>query len=164
MALPHPQQPMHCEQGPADLRTGPPVIAGPRGLSLSVGVPCLAQSSARLGRSSPPRSPTDSMKDHSKTKAQLELRLKELIERAEHVDEDLGQRGPRDWDDNALESEGDEVLDAVGLATVAEIKMIRDSLIAIDEGTYGVCTACGIAISAERLEALPEATQCRRCA
>ena len=104
------------------------------------------------------------MKDHSKTRAELEKRLKELVARAEHVDEDLAQRGPRDWDDNALESEGDEVLDAVGQATLKEIDMIRDSITAIDEGTYGACTDCGAAISAERLEALPEATKCRRCA
>ena len=104
------------------------------------------------------------MKDHSKTRAQLEKRMQDLIERAEHVDEDLAQRGPGDWDDNALESEGDEVLDAVGQATLKEIDMIRDSITAIDEGTYGVCTDCAAVISAERLEALPEATKCRRCA
>ena len=104
------------------------------------------------------------MKDHSKTRAQLEKRLQKFIARAEDVDEDLGQRGPRDWDDNAIESEGDEVLDAVGQATVAEIQMIRDSIAAIDDGTYGVCTDCGATISTERLEALPEATKCRRCA
>ena len=32
-----------------------------------------------------------------------------------------------------------------------------------DQGTYGVCEDCGEAISAERLEFLPEATRCVAC-
>ena len=31
------------------------------------------------------------------------------------------------------------------------------------QGTYGVCEDCGQAISAERLEFLPEATRCVTC-
>lgn len=104
------------------------------------------------------------MKDHSITKAKLEKRLAELISRAERVDEKLSDRGPRDWDDNSLESEGDEVLDAVGIATMEEARLIREAITAIDEGSYGVCSACGGAISAARIEALPEATMCIRCA
>lgn len=33
-----------------------------------------------------------------------------------------------------------------------------------DEGTYGVCDACGQPIGAERLEHLPAATRCVACA
>ena len=33
----------------------------------------------------------------------------------------------------------------------------------LDDGTYGICSTCGGAIAAERLEALPTTTQCLSC-
>ncbi len=33
----------------------------------------------------------------------------------------------------------------------------------IEQGTYGLCASCGKPIAAERLEALPYATQCIEC-
>jgi DnaK suppressor protein len=33
-----------------------------------------------------------------------------------------------------------------------------------DDGTYGRCDACGAAIDADRLEAVPQATRCIACA
>ena len=40
----------------------------------------------------------------------------------------------------------------------------RDALHRVDEGTYGVCENCGKEIPKERLEALPYARYCARCA
>jgi RNA polymerase-binding protein DksA len=40
---------------------------------------------------------------------------------------------------------------------------IDAALARIDEGTYGICTACGQPIGEERLEALPWTTQCIDC-
>ena len=37
---------------------------------------------------------------------------------------------------------------------------IEDALARIDDGTYGVCSACGGPIGEERLEAVPYATLC----
>jgi len=33
----------------------------------------------------------------------------------------------------------------------------------IEQGTFGICVTCGMPIGAERLEALPYATQCIEC-
>ena len=104
------------------------------------------------------------MNDYAETRATLAQRLSDLLSRAEKVDQDLAKPGPQDWDDNALESEDDEVLEAVGLATMKEARLIREAITAIDERRYGACTDCGAQISPERLQALPEATQCIRCA
>jgi RNA polymerase-binding transcription factor DksA len=41
---------------------------------------------------------------------------------------------------------------------------LERSLLALDEGTYGVCTTCGRPIGAERLEARPNARTCIACA
>ncbi len=40
---------------------------------------------------------------------------------------------------------------------------IEDALSSIDEGTYGTCGRCGVAIDNERLEAIPYTTLCIDC-
>lgn len=40
---------------------------------------------------------------------------------------------------------------------------IDAALVRLDEGTFGICQTCGNAISPERLEAIPYATQCIDC-
>jgi RNA polymerase-binding transcription factor DksA len=49
-----------------------------------------------------------------------------------------------------------------GLGENAErlLSEIEAALGRIDEGTYGICTACGRPIDADRLEAVPYATLC----
>lgn len=42
-----------------------------------------------------------------------------------------------------------------------ELDRINDSLHAIEEGTYGVCSVCGASIESDRLSALPTATTCQ---
>lgn len=43
------------------------------------------------------------------------------------------------------------------------ISRIRDSLEAIEEGTYGICEECGAEISINRLKARPIARYCIKC-
>ena len=72
--------------------------------------------------------------------------------------------GSSDWDDNAIESEDDDVLFKIGNVTANDIEEIRRAIGLIDSGRYGLCTVCGQAISNERLAALPYATRCIDCA
>ncbi|HET9141946.1 TraR/DksA family transcriptional regulator [Actinophytocola sp.] len=53
-----------------------------------------------------------------------------------------------------------------GLLAVAteELEALDAAVARIDAGTYGVCQRCGQPIAPERLEALPAATTCIRCA
>jgi RNA polymerase-binding protein DksA len=44
-----------------------------------------------------------------------------------------------------------------------EAEQVRDALRRREEGSYGICASCGQPISAERLEARPEATLCIDC-
>jgi RNA polymerase-binding transcription factor DksA len=46
----------------------------------------------------------------------------------------------------------------------ARIRMLEDALERLEQGSYGICRVCGQAISPERLEVLPEAATCIRCA
>ncbi len=104
------------------------------------------------------------MTHHATLKATLEGRLKELIARANEIDDDLSALADADWDENAIEAADDEVLERVGRATVEEIRNVRRAIDAIQAGTYGTCIECGDAIAPERLVDLPEATKCMRCA
>lgn len=46
----------------------------------------------------------------------------------------------------------------------AKLRDVERALVKLDEGTYGVCDACGTGIGAERLEAIPWAVLCVTCA
>ena len=47
--------------------------------------------------------------------------------------------------------------------TKIQIQKIDDALKAISEGTYGICDICEQPIDPERLQVMPETTQCVRC-
>jgi DnaK suppressor protein len=67
---------------------------------------------------------------------------------------------------------GDGTTEAVErLSTTAAARSLADSiadieraLVKIDDGSYGMCDACGNEIGVDRLEALPAATRCVVCA
>ncbi|MBA3911515.1 MAG: dimethylmenaquinone methyltransferase [Rhodobacter sp.] len=94
----------------------------------------------------------------------LEARLIELGARLEAIEEELDSHQNPDWEDLATERETDEVLEATGLAGLAEIPQIRAALHRIESGTYGECVQCGAEIAEARLDALPWTPFCRRCA
>lgn len=104
------------------------------------------------------------MDDLKEIKAMLEEKLRELTARIEEIDDDLSEPPDPDWSENAVESENDEVLEEIGELAVEEMKKIRSALSKIEAGTYGVCEKCDAKISVKRLEALPYATTCIKCA
>ena len=104
------------------------------------------------------------MLDMATIKTQLEQQLKTLGAKVEEIEEDLRTPRSTGWEDRATEIEGDEVLDALEDSAIAEINEIRAALKRIDEGTYEVCARCGETINEKRLEALPYAIECIRCA
>jgi len=104
------------------------------------------------------------MPSTEKLKAQLLVRLAELGNKDDEVEQELRKPPSPDWEDNATETEGDEVLEALENSALAEIQQIQRSLAKIDEGSYGIRVTCGGKIKKKRLEALPNATQCIACA
>ena len=97
-------------------------------------------------------------------KKQLQARLKELNARIDEIEGDLRTPRSASWEDRATETEGDEVLDALEDSAMAEVAEIRKALERIEDGTYGICAACGDDINEKRLQALPYAIQCINCA
>ena len=67
----------------------------------------------------------------------------------------------QDWEDNAIKSEMDQVLEGLGHAGNAEMQAIYAALARLKSGIYGVCARCGDGISEERLDVLPHTPLCR---
>ncbi|MGF1446379.1 MAG: TraR/DksA family transcriptional regulator [Pikeienuella sp.] len=94
----------------------------------------------------------------------LAERRGELSGRLGRIERALDEEPPKDWEDRASEREGDEVLEDLGTAGLAELRAIEAALKRIEEGEFGYCVACGEEIPAARLDAVPHAARCVRCA
>ena len=97
-------------------------------------------------------------------KIKLLARLKELDGRLHDIEAELEAPHSKDWDEMAVEREGEEVLEGLGEAGLQEIARIKAALQRLREGTYGECVRCGGEISAARLEVLPDTPFCKTCA
>lgn len=104
------------------------------------------------------------MTDYSDMKETLIARRAELNDRLHEIDDELEKHHSKDWDDLAIEREGDEVLESMGKSGLSEIVMIDAALSRIEAGEYGQCTQCGADITAERLAVLPYTPFCKDCA
>ena len=90
----------------------------------------------------------------------LVSRLADIQRDAQRADKPLD----RDFAEQAVERENDEVLDALETATRTEIDQIDDALQRIEQGSYGTCSLCGEPIPEGRLKILPFSDRCVSCA
>ena len=100
----------------------------------------------------------------SDIKEQLEQKLATLQGRLASIKKDVTQAHSGDSAEQAQERENDEVVDAIGNETAQSIRDLQAALSRLEEGTYGLCEACGEEIAPGRLEAIPEASRCVNCA
>jgi len=96
-------------------------------------------------------------------KKRLLARLHELESRLDGIEDTLKQPHSPDWDEQATEREGEEVLERIGVAGQREIAGIQAALQRIKTGEYGFCAACGGEISQARLDLLPATPFCKTC-
>ncbi|MEH6580901.1 MAG: TraR/DksA family transcriptional regulator [Halioglobus sp.] len=97
-------------------------------------------------------------------RAQLEESLATLQDRMQKVRKDVTREHSDDSAEQAQERENDEVIDAIGNETALSVRLIRSALDRMDDGTYGQCEQCGEDIATDRLQVVPEADRCVRCA
>jgi DnaK suppressor protein len=71
---------------------------------------------------------------------------------------------PADSEEQAIDLENQEALEAVEKSGIQEIRRIEQTLKRISEGTYGICAQCGADIDPKRLNVLPTALTCISCA
>jgi RNA polymerase-binding transcription factor DksA len=69
-----------------------------------------------------------------------------------------------DAPDRAIQRENDDVIDSLGIVGRAELSETEAALARLASGHYGSCEHCGHPIESKRLEAIPQARQCLRCA
>ena len=97
----------------------------------------------------------------------LENRKVELESRVTAIDADVSHKNhplSNDWAEQAVERENEEVLEALGNASLVELHQIKAALNRMDQGTYMQCEVCGQDIMIERLRLVPHTTHCARCA
>lgn len=104
------------------------------------------------------------MPDYEHIRETLTRRLADLRAQVANIETDLRQPLDDDFAEQAIDRADDEALDAVEQSALAEIALITNALGRLEIGTYGTCTACGGAIAPRRLEAMPAAGLCIRCA
>lgn len=104
------------------------------------------------------------MVNEKKIKKSLEERLRVLSARVEEIEGNLRSKPNPDFEERAIETEGDEVLEGLEDSALSEITQIQVALSQIKEGTYGECQQCGADIGEKRLEAVPYTSLCISCA
>lgn len=107
---------------------------------------------------------SDTHPDFQHYRQLLEQRLAALDQRLHHIEDDLDQPHSRDWDDQAIEREGDEMLESMGSQGLVEVAQIKAALARMDAGTFGLCQGCDEPISEARLAVLPHTPWCKDCA
>jgi RNA polymerase-binding transcription factor DksA len=69
-----------------------------------------------------------------------------------------------DFEEQSTERENDQVLDSLLAVDLSELRRVERALQRLRAGTYGLCMACHAPIEVKRLEAVPDAESCARCA
>ncbi len=93
----------------------------------------------------------------------LEARLAELTQRVQKIDGDLRQQKDADYEERAIETAGDEVLEGLEDVNLLEIAQIKAAFERLELGTFGTCAKCGEPIGERRLKAIPYASTCINC-
>lgn len=91
----------------------------------------------------------------------------QLLERIESIALDTHHRDnplDPDFEEQAVERQNEEVLDALDEAGRKELIQINNALDRIVKGTYNTCEECGAEIGTNRLKAVPYTNKCIDCA
>ncbi len=107
------------------------------------------------------------MYDLKEIQKELTSKRMKLLGREERLESDIQHKEgalEADFEEQAVQQENDQVLDALDSITRAEINAIDAALDRMRRGTFGVCTACGKSIEHARIRAVPAADRCIACA
>jgi len=100
----------------------------------------------------------------SKQQKMLEKLKSELENRLKDLKTSLTDSRSKDWEEAAVESENDEVLQGIYAESAQELLQVDYTLQRIAQGEYGDCEKCGAEINKKRLKIMPFTTLCIKCA
>ena len=88
----------------------------------------------------------------------------EYRKRIEAIERDLSQKAEPDFAEQATQQENADVLRSLKLEAEIEHRRVQAAIGRVEQGRYGECTRCGEPVEPARLEAIPQAENCVRCA
>jgi DnaK suppressor protein len=97
-------------------------------------------------------------------RAELQAKKNELSGRLERITANVQRGFDADSKEMAKELEDSEVVDALGNEARNEIAKISAAMQRLDNGRYGICSACGEPIDPSRIKVYPYADECIDCA
>jgi DnaK suppressor protein len=108
----------------------------------------------RLGAEEAKGQTEDTMRKQEEIRQHLTVRRAELAQRLERINHDvrhLSKPLETDFEEQVVERENDEVLDALSKTLRAELAQIEVALDRLDSGDYGICEVCSRKIPRARL-------------
>jgi RNA polymerase-binding transcription factor DksA len=104
------------------------------------------------------------MSDYDSIIERLRERKTELENRLGKVETSMRKTYAKDWEEQSIERENDEVVDALDETLRTELNQVNSALARAEKSEYGVCAVCDDPIPVARLEALPYTDRCVSCA
>lgn len=107
------------------------------------------------------------MSETEAIKKRLLARREELARRVNATDADLRhEREPisADFAEQVVQRENEDVLRGIGQSSRESLQRVNFALARLERGDYFHCAQCGAEIERSRLEVVPEADRCMRCA
>lgn len=104
------------------------------------------------------------MTEYQEVSERLQTWLAELMKRVNAVEEELRHPLDADSSEQAVDLADDQSLEGVDDVLRREVGEVRQALLRLERGEYGICASCGGKIGLARLKALPTATLCIGCA
>ena len=104
------------------------------------------------------------MSDRKSELETLRADLKARLSRYEAHQHREGGALDKDFEEQATQTQNDEVVDSLETETRAELAQIERALERLERGVGDECESCGEAIDPRRLQVLPYTTLCVDCA
>lgn len=104
------------------------------------------------------------MGDYENIRRRLEERHEALTTLVGRVEKSARRKLDSNFEEQAIQRENEEVLTSLDASLTEELRQIGRALERIEAGDYGKCETCGSEISKNRLEAVPHASHCIKCA
>lgn len=107
------------------------------------------------------------MNSQAKFENKLRDMRAEYVKRIDAIHKDTHheeQPVEKDFAEQVVQRENDDVLDALGEDARQTVMKIDNALLRIKAGEYGICKSCGLKIPEQRLEVVPFTELCVDCA
>ena len=107
------------------------------------------------------------MNKSTEYKTRLVALRADLAQRVNAISKDLHHENEaieKDFAEQATQLENEEVLNSLNDEAKATVMQIDKALLRINDGHFGLCSECGTDINKQRLDAVPYATLCIKCA